>query len=348
MVFGQKIKMKKVIVIGGGFAGSLAAQELEKDFDVTLIDTKNYFEFTPGILRTIIEPEHIKRIHVSHTHYLKKTKVVLGKAGKISEKKVRVNDRNYSYDYLVICSGSSYNFPIKGGGVVMADRMRDLTECHSKLESSSKILIVGGGLVGVELAGEICNKYKNKKIIMVEFEKRLMIRNNLKSAEYALSFLVGKGAKVIFNEKVVSSKGDLYLTDKKRKIKADMMFLCTGIKPNSEFMRRKYLDKKDFIKVNNYLQVVGHKNIFAVGDVNNVLQENTAQNAERQAKFAVRNILALDNKEKLVKYESKKTALVISLGKHDGIFEYKDFVFGGFIPSIMKVLIEKWVMWTKS
>ena len=65
--------MKKVVVIGGGFAGAYIARHLEKDFDVTLIDTKDYFEFTPGILRTIVFPKHMKRIQVLHTHYLHKS-----------------------------------------------------------------------------------------------------------------------------------------------------------------------------------------------------------------------------------------------------------------------------------
>ena len=53
---------KKLVIIGGGFAGSLVARNLEKEFNVTLIDTKPYFEFTPGILRTIVEPDHIKKV----------------------------------------------------------------------------------------------------------------------------------------------------------------------------------------------------------------------------------------------------------------------------------------------
>ena len=68
--------MKKIIVIGGGFAGSYIARKLEKDFDVILIDSKDYFEFTPGILRTIVESEHIKKIQILHTHYLKRAVIV--------------------------------------------------------------------------------------------------------------------------------------------------------------------------------------------------------------------------------------------------------------------------------
>ena len=67
--------MKKLVIIGGGFAGSLIAKNCENYFDTTLIDSKDFFEFTPGILRTIVQPSHAKKIQVLHKEYLKKTKV---------------------------------------------------------------------------------------------------------------------------------------------------------------------------------------------------------------------------------------------------------------------------------
>ena len=42
--------MKKLIILGGGFAGAKIAKALENIYDVILIDSKDYFEFTPGIL----------------------------------------------------------------------------------------------------------------------------------------------------------------------------------------------------------------------------------------------------------------------------------------------------------
>ena len=57
--------VKRVVVVGGGFAGSNVVCGLEKDerFSVTLIDTKDYFEFTPGVLRVLVEPEHIASLY---------------------------------------------------------------------------------------------------------------------------------------------------------------------------------------------------------------------------------------------------------------------------------------------
>ena len=99
--------MKKVIVIGGGFAGSHIAKELQNEFDVTLIDSKDYFEFTPSILRSIVKPSHVKEIQVLHAHYLPKCKIIVGCVEEVSKEYVKLKDEKIFYDYLVIASGSS-------------------------------------------------------------------------------------------------------------------------------------------------------------------------------------------------------------------------------------------------
>ena len=53
---------RSVLVIGGGFAGFVVARHMRKHFDVTLIDAKEYFEYTPGILRAFVHPEHLSSL----------------------------------------------------------------------------------------------------------------------------------------------------------------------------------------------------------------------------------------------------------------------------------------------
>ena len=58
-------KQKRVVIIGAGFAGLTAQRticEYGDEFDVTVIDMKNYFEYTPGILRSFVNPKHITRL----------------------------------------------------------------------------------------------------------------------------------------------------------------------------------------------------------------------------------------------------------------------------------------------
>jgi len=344
--------MKKIVIIGGGFAGSLIAKKLEKEkFEVILIDTKNYFEFTPSILRTIVEPQHIKKIQVIHSHYLHKTRVIVGEVKEISKEKVKVRYPNNSkktidFDYLVIASGSSYNLPMKEKNVVISTRANVLRDCYEKLCKSKEILIIGGGLVGVELAAEIIDHYgkENKKITMVHANKDLIERNDKKAIKYAEKFLRKNRVNLIFNEIVMKSdKKGIFITNRGRKIKTDMAFLCTGIKPNFEFLKRNFssiLNEKNQISVNSYLQVKGNKNIFSAGEITSIKEEKTAQNAEYQARVVVRNILNLEKKLPLKKYVSQPRVMVISLGKKNGILTYKNFIFTGIIPGFLKGFIE--------
>lgn len=335
--------MKKLVIIGGGFAGAKIAKSLENYFETTLIDDKDYFEFTPGVLRSIIEPEHLKKIQVLHNHYLKKTKVINGCVKKIFQKEIML-DNNYKieFDYLVISSGSRYNMPFKEKNVVIATRGSHLRNYHNQLSKSNEIVIIGGGIVGVELAGEISWKYPDKKITIIHHGNRLMPRNSEKSANHTEKYLIKKNVKIIYGQKATKKEEKIIITDKGTKINSDMAFLCTGITPNSDFINKdsKILNEKKQIKVNEYLQVQGYENIFAGGDITDIKEEKTAQNAEKQGAIITNNIINLDKKNPLIKYKSKSRAMVISLSKYKGIFEYKNFVLTGLIPAFLKSFVE--------
>ena len=57
---------KKVVVVGGGFAGRRAYQLLASDFDTQLVDAKGYYEYTPANLRCLVEPEHASETVQGH------------------------------------------------------------------------------------------------------------------------------------------------------------------------------------------------------------------------------------------------------------------------------------------
>lgn len=314
---------KKVVIIGGGFAGSYCASKLEKKFNVTLIDTKNYFEFTPSILRVIVDTENLKRIQARHFDYLKKTKIVLGEARKIFDGKVFVGNMSFDYDYLIISSGSSYKAPFKSKNMILLRRGNEIRKYHKDVSKAKKIIIVGGGLVGVELASEIIEEYPRKKISVIQSPDCLVPRNNKKTSEICKEFLEEKGVEIVLNK-----------IFKKKSSKDDLVFFCTGITPNCEFV-------EGGIKNDKFLRLKGKKNVFVAGDVAGLKEEKTAQNALEHAKVVVKNIKRLDKGRELKEYHSKKRLFLISLGPKKGILEYKNFVWYGRIPAIMKNRIER-------
>lgn len=339
--------MRKIVIVGGGFAGSTAARKLEADFDVTLIDTKDYFEFTPGVLRTIVDPSHLDSIQVRHEDYLRQAKFVHDEVIRVKKDQVQTKDKAFDFDYLLLCCGSSYRLPFKEGDLVKASRGATLQRFHDELEKARSVLIVGGGVVGVELAGEIMDRY-DKKITIVQGADKLMPRSEDRVRRYAENFLKKKGARIVYGSFVKDKKGKEFKTSQGSSIKADIGFMCTGITPNTGCLQKDYsasLGKRKHALVNEYLQLDGHKNIFCLGDMNNIREEKLAQTAERHACTAVQSIHNVEKGKEPIRYVPKKRPMIISLGRWDGILTYNRLTITGIIPAIMKNLIEKWEMW---
>lgn len=333
--------MKRVVIIGGGFTGSRAAIILEKQFKVTLIDEKEYFEFTPSVLRLIAEPQYFKKIRVRHKDYLKKSDIIKGKVIEIDKKRVKTSNKSINYDYLIIASGSHYGIDVLGDKFCCAGDGENILKAQKKLNQAKNIIIVGGGLVGVELAGEIIT---TKKINLVHAKDRILERNHRKTTKIAENFLKKNKVDIIYNSRVMLNNTRKILTDKNQELKGDIVFICTGIRPNYDFMKKnlsEHLSKRNSIMINENLQLKGIKNIFSGGDVNDIKEEKTAQAAIEQGRIIAHNIIRLEKNLPLKKYECKKRPLIISLGKYNSIFEYKSFVFSGFIAAFLKYLVEK-------
>jgi NADH dehydrogenase FAD-containing subunit len=313
--------MKTVVIIGGGFAGTDIAKRLEVFFNIILIDTKSYFEFTPGILNTVVNSSHADKLRVNHHYSLNKTRLIIGKVSRFDENTVFVGKEQIRFDYLVICSGAEYKSKFKGNNMFFAKSTNDFINASKKLSKSKDVLIIGGGFVAVELAGEL----REKNVTIVSSADRLLSRLSFKTSDYVQKHLLNQEVRLLLGERVVQNKGNSYFTDKNTEIKADIVFNCTGSSPNSSFMDKKMLDEKGFVKVNKFLQVDGMTNVFSCGDVTNIKEEKTAQNAKEQAKIVAKNIKLVERNKKLCAYKTKERVMLISLGKKKGILIYKNF-----------------------
>lgn len=334
---------KRVVIIGGGFAGTYVARKLQNNYSVTLIDSKDYFEFTPSVLRTIVEPQHIKKIQAIHAEYLPKTVLIKDYVTGVSSNEVLTQTNTFPYDYLVVCTGSAYNAPIKDFDTVTATRAHELVSYAKKLEKSDSVLIIGGGIVGVELAAEIIEKYPLKKVTIVHGNSELIERNPSRARNYAYKFLKKRNVHMVFDELVTGKLGKFYITNKNKQFSADLAFVCTGISPNSKHLKGFFassLDSRGFLKVNRFLQVEGFRNIFAGGDVTAIMEEKTAQNAEKHGNIIARNIEALEIEHELKEYKPKPRIMAISLGKWNGLIVYKNLVLTGIIAAFAKWFVE--------
>jgi NADH dehydrogenase len=180
--------MKKVLVLGGGFAGVYAALELEKrlgkasDVEITLVNRDNFFLFTPMLhevaasdldLTDIVSP--IRRIlrHVEFFEGVVERVDLPGRRVTVSHGSVR-HTHDLAFDYLVIALGSTTNFFGLPGLEERALTMKSLsdaihlrnrliaqleeadTECAGgNRRALMTFVVAGGGFAGVETVAAI-------------------------------------------------------------------------------------------------------------------------------------------------------------------------------------------------
>lgn len=332
--------MKRVLIVGGGFAGSLIAKKLQHDFKVTLVDTKEYFEYKPGILRLTVNPSIEKSLKVLHSNYLSKAQIIVGKMTKLTKTYGIVNGKRIHFDYAVIASGATYNPFLKNPRVISAADLESLRAHLDETAKAQRVLVIGGGAVGVELAAELCTK---TNVTLVHGNTRLLERNAPKTSMYAKRYLENHGVSLMFDELIASYHDGSFFTRKGTRVEADIAFLCTGLSLNAGYLEDAFgtaLDKRKAVIVNEFLQVSNAKNIFAAGDVTNVIEEKTAQAAEKQAAIVVENIKRFNANKSLLTYRSKKRPMIISLGKWSGIMQYGSLVLTGLFPAMAKKVVE--------
>ncbi|XP_074310786.1 uncharacterized protein LOC141646747 [Silene latifolia] len=332
---------KNVVVIGGGVAGALLAKLLQNDAYVTLIDPKDYLELTWASLRSMVDPSFAERSLINYTDFLPKVKLVTSLAKNITQTEViTANGDRIPYDYLVIATGHIHSDP-----VTRTDSLLNYQSTYDKIQSSNTILIVGGGPTGVELAGEIATQFPDKKVTLVNRGSRLLNFIGPKASQKSLEWLISKKVEVLLNQTVSlkSSSKDVYETSEGQIINADAYFNCTG-KPLSsswldDTLLKPCLNTDRTLAVDTCLRVVGHKNVFAIGDITNVPELKQGYLAMEHATLTAKNIKLLfkgENEEKLGAYKASKPLAFVSLGKKDGVAQINGFTIHGCLVGLIK------------
>jgi NADH dehydrogenase FAD-containing subunit len=337
----------KVVILGGGFCGSWVVKKLDrnKNLDVVLLDKKDYYEYTPSIWKLLTNTSYHKQIIIPHAHYLKRTRIVTDPLVRVTPTSLETKKEHIPFDYLVISTGIDYPiflqdkknvFTVKSGAEVL--------KYSKQVAKAKKILIIGGGVISTEVAGDLSTCTSGKQILLVHPYDRLLERNTLSVSRYAKKFLEEHGVQIIFREKIVGHEKGVFLTNSNRRINADLGIWCAGIKCNPWFMKEfpaSIFSEKNALKVNQFLQLEGYPHIFVGGDINDVKEEKTAAAADRQAIAIYTNISRTIAGKKLYRYTPITLPMDISLGLWDGIITYPPFLLPGVIPAFVKLLVEK-------
>jgi len=187
-----------------------------------------------------------------------------------------------AYDYLVIASGATSKAPVEPPHGIDSKQFFD--DVHQKIGAAKNILIMGGGPVGCELAGEIKCKFQDKTVTVVNRGKILckehwLTEANSKKIEGVMNKMGIKtilGDTVVFNDTIRESDTfttgpvNVSLSSGMNISGVDLVINCTGSRVNTEFMPKDRLNERGQVKVNDKLQLVNDPNCFAIGDCNDL------------------------------------------------------------------------------
>lgn len=262
----------------------------------------------------------------------------------------------------VICCGSSYHDPWKiscknGATIKWRDRLDDLRSQRDRYKSAKSILCIGGGPVAVEVAAEIAYRAPSKNITFVNSSDVVLAGTPEKMSHGAQTVLQNLDTLRLISGERAEPKDDddsTFVTDKTQTtVDGDLVYLCTGVKPNTWFLPDDWLDDKQRIKVDNCFRVeaISQGNIFALGDANNINEPNLFFTAHMQAVHFVKNLYRKDQAP--VPYHGSQLSMVISLGPSYAVGSISGFSLTGWpltpkrgskIASLMKHLIERITM----
>ncbi|GAB5357021.1 hypothetical protein AAMO2058_000338000 [Amorphochlora amoebiformis] len=362
---------KRVVVVGASFAGLWCQRNLCEEFDLTVVDYKKYFEYTPGILRVFVDLPHLRKI--TGPIPSSRSKFICGEALGIDpdDKLLRVKlengkTRNVPFDFLLIGTGSTYSGSIRASKSESTLRSREATwerECK-KLKEARSVLIIGGGPVGVELAGEILTRYPDKKVVITDRTEELCAQFfRPKTRTYAKKWLEERGAEVVLGDPIDGKFPDLKIDEKGctlrsgRRLTGDIVYKCMGFRPCTEWVKDSLppgcMDKGGYLKVNDHLQLdVCGKTVFAMGDcmIHSSNEVKLGHTAEVNAHLVAENVRRMAKRKPLLPYPkgvvgASKTPRIyaLSLGKYDGSLGFNSLVVNGSMAAFFKWMVE----WTK-
>ena len=162
------------------------------------------------------------------------------------------------FDYLILATGCHYAEGIKTASPSMEYRIKQYAAERRKVATAQRVLIIGSGVVGNELCGEIVDAFPSKEIIMIG-RSTLLRRAGPEAHRMISEHWASKGVKCIFNEEMLPLKpGDThYMTVKGTKVPVDgtRAFWCTGRDtPNSTMLKKNFptsLDNYGYTTISN-------------------------------------------------------------------------------------------------
>ena len=271
-----------ILIIGGGPAGIVAAVTARKNNltkKIVLVREKENSIIPCGIPYIFNRLDSVEKdLMPDKPLEMNNIDLLIDKAIKIDPTNKKVffkSGKELTFEKLILATGSKPTLiPIDGinkkGVWYIKKDFEYLKEFRRAVLKSKKIVIIGGGFIGIELAEELSG-FKGLDVSIVEKLEHCLITSF--DEEFCIAAeekLKEKGVKIYTNtivEKIVGKNRVESVKLKDKEIPADLVILAIGAKPNVELAKEAgiKLGKYGGIEVNEYMET-SSKDVFAVGD----------------------------------------------------------------------------------
>jgi NADH dehydrogenase FAD-containing subunit len=320
-----------VVVVGGGYAGVNVAKALDDIADVVLIEPKDAFVHNVAALRALADPAWLPRIFFPYGRLLARGTVVRDRVVKAEPGRVTLaSGAVISADYLVLATGSGYPFPAKSDRDDTGAAQERYRAASAALAGADRVLLIGAGAVGVELAGEIAAAWPGKRVTLLDAADDILgerFRADLKAElrrqldDLGVEVLTASPLRALPPVPAGQPGEFTVVTEAGREITADLWFRCYGVTPASDYLAGDLAAARDaggFVTVTPYLRVTGQERVFALGDVA-AADHKMAGLAGRQAQVVAASIRTLiDGGTDLTAWEPAEPTILVPLGPGGG------------------------------
>ncbi|KAJ6503342.1 hypothetical protein C8R47DRAFT_1316583 [Mycena vitilis] len=347
---------QNVVIVGAGVGGgSAVARALSSKLPsakITLINPRPYAISRPTLPRMTVSESN----DLLETALIPLDKLFANSNGTFVEGSVETikaeakggsvtlaDGKELPYDVLVLAPGSTWEGSLDIPNDPQAVHAF-VTESREKFKKAQKIVLVGGGAVGIEYAGEIKDEWPEKEVTIVHGDSALMNSAYPKGFRNGMAKdLRARKVNIILDDFVdeIPTPGPVSIkTRKGHAIEADLVLPTRGPRPHTEFVGKSLgastLDERGQIKVTPTLQLVDHPDIFAVGDAINTVEQKQVMKASAHSAIVAANIIAHFSSRPLKPYKGGKEMIIVTNGKGGGKAYLGGITLGGWFARMIK------------
>jgi apoptosis-inducing factor 2 len=321
-----------VVVIGGGYGGIAVAKALDDVADVVLAEPRDAFVHNVAALRALVDPAWADRMFLPYDRLLTRGRIARDRAVRADGTGVTLGSgERLPADFVVLATGSDYPFPAKtdldDSGLSKA-RFR---AAGAELAAADRVLLLGAGPVGLELAGEIKAAWPAKSVTIVDPSDHILtggypgeLRDELLGQLDRLGVELWLGTSLTDLPPTQAGQVGTFTVPAGdgRKITADVWYRCFGVAPVSGFLHGELAPARQaggHVAVTPELRLPGQERVFAVGDLTAIPEAKRAAAAGQHAEVVAANIKALiAGQGELRQYQPPPPGIVLPLGPDGG------------------------------